>query len=854
MVFLHVGWILFSLVLGQRTYQNPVQRSNCADPAVTRGLDGYYYLYVTSTQLQDDATIHFLPIYRSVDLVNWSYIGDALPERPEWEYPGASGPWAPSMHYIKGKYYLYYTVNAAKELPAYGTPSSTNESSVAAIGLAVGETPQGPFINTGPPGGGSLTYGPVVPPRRADLCTNGGDPSCYTWLFDPFVYQEQSGQRIIYDGSFYGGDFLDLLEAGASSIIPNSTVKFGHDWRYEASFLLYHIDASNTTYYYMFNSQSDCCSGAESPYSVVVSRSVSPTGPFVDKHGLSMDLYHGSPQNSSDANLGGEGGGYAVIKQDGHAFVGLGGQASIRDLAGQNWLTYHGVVQANPVFPFGILRQFFIDPLFWTEDGWPFANNNSDPSKMNRVPVTIPLLGDNFNAKTTGAPPWPDAVTCSWHYNLGQWVMANSSVNGGFLQQMETCPFAIVRSSNQVRTSAHGFHFEVDAKGNGSGSFGGGVHTYNQSIQFWVDASQQVWLGVYDADQKPMGSLSRGTLGPGVDLLEWHRLVIEYNGVSVVTAMVENEDQQLLARLTSRVEGWAGELLGVALMTANGTASFDNVALASRALTNAKPAGPPAYTTKVNSASDDFGYRLGSQWHWLRENSSLHGFAPGGALRLTSNGCLDEFQRISINATNPPDLPITQNVLLQPAPRGSFMVQTRLHFNPQTANLVAGLMIYSDDDTNVWVGICWNGGLTMVETLRNQLTGVIPPATTCPLEGPMSGAYVAIGQYTPTQCPAQSDHSSQEYPVNFDAFVPNGQTGGNINPGNVSAYLRIYREGNILSPWYSHDNRSWSRANAWSLETYNDRFPFQIGLFAQNNQQTDVQGADAWFDYVYVYE
>ncbi len=843
--------------INPQTYHNPVQPTNCADPAVVRGLDGYYYLYVTTTPIGSDRTPHLLPIYRSTDMVNWKYAGDALKTPPDW---GTNKfMWAPDVHYINGRYHMYYTMNGAKELPAYGTPGSTNASTVSAIGLAVADTPLGPFEFAGPSAGGNYTDGPVVPPRAGSPCSNTSDPACYNWVFDSFVYQDASGQRRIYDGSFSGGNVLALLSNDGMSIEKGSNVQFGHTWRYEASFVVPHTGPDGLQYYYMLSSQSDCCSGSQSPYSVVASRSTNPGGPFIDQNGLFMQLYFGTPRtNLSKANLGGEGGGYSVIKQNGNGFVGVGGQATIKDLAGQDWLCYHGVVESGPTFFGGLDRQFFIDPLFWTEDGWPMANNDTNPSVTNIAPITVPLLGDNFNTNSTGAPNWATSADVKWSHLSGNWSTMTEAANV-FVRQTSMTSMGLMKSQGQVSTNGSGFHFELDARAvSRAGSFGAAVTTggLNRSlIALMVDvATNNLSIALYDNMLKLSGSTSYILLNSLINVTEWHRLIMEYDINGTIIGSFENEDQQPLTRLTYEIAGIQPDtMFGIALITNNSVADFDNVALATLANTTATPQSPTKFPTFDSASSDEFGGKMGSQWHWLREDAALHGFSPKGALSLTSNGCFDESARLNLNATSPPDLPITKNILLQSAPTGDFMIETSMHFNPQSANLVAGMMVYSDDDHNVWVAIGWNGVLTMIESLRNTLIGLTPPATACPMKTPMSGAQVAIHNYTATQCPAQSDHSSQEYPVNFNKFQPNGQAGADINPSNITAYLRIYKDGSVFTPWYSHDNMTWDRADAWTLNVSSSQFPFQIGLFAQNNQFVNKMGANAWFDYLHVY-
>ncbi|MGI8645104.1 MAG: family 43 glycosylhydrolase [Nocardioides sp.] len=57
--------------------------------------------------------MRFRPIPQMVsqDLVNWTYVGDALPTPPTWATPGA-GLWAPDVVYSRttDRYYLTFVV------------------------------------------------------------------------------------------------------------------------------------------------------------------------------------------------------------------------------------------------------------------------------------------------------------------------------------------------------------------------------------------------------------------------------------------------------------------------------------------------------------------------------------------------------------------------------------------------------------------------------------------------------------------------------------------------------------------------------------------------------------------------
>ena len=77
--------ILASAVAAQAadTFTNPVIRRSAPDPTVIRADDGLFYLYSTEDTRNT-------PIYRSSDLVDWTFIGTAFTDttRPSWNPKG----------------------------------------------------------------------------------------------------------------------------------------------------------------------------------------------------------------------------------------------------------------------------------------------------------------------------------------------------------------------------------------------------------------------------------------------------------------------------------------------------------------------------------------------------------------------------------------------------------------------------------------------------------------------------------------------------------------------------------------------------------------------------------------------
>lgn len=830
-------------------YRNPVLPANAADPSVIRAQDGYYYLYTSATHVgRDNSRQHIIPIWRSTDITNWRYVGDALPQRPQWATDDQI--WAPDVHYFNGKYYLYFTVAHAKALPKYGSPPSTADGFVSAIGVATAPTPTGPWTEAGPPAGGEFSTGPVVPPTYG-WCLDKDNPACYSWHFDSHVYQGPDGTRYLYEGSYFQGNRLHQLAADGLSVQPGTTTQFGHNLRYEAAYLVPHV-VDGQRYYYILTSQSNCCVGPNSPYSVVANRSTQPQGQFSDHHGSPMGWAYGPPADPKKLgapwdnpiwwNLAGEGGGYPVLRQNGNGVVGAGGQAVITDLSGRDWLIYHGIEQDRPWTGVGApgetnpLRQLYLDPMDWTADAWPIVNGGNGPSRRAQSPVTRPVLGDSFNS--------PGGAV--WLPHDGRWRAGFDTVSRGYLRASGT---AFTRTTRSVGA---GYHVECDLRSsNTAGSYGCATSVRGSDrVAVAVDLSAQVVRVSNVVGGRTVASAT-APLPAAFRPAEWAHLQIVANG-SQVTATLQNSDRNPLLDVTLPVAAAAG---AVALFTDGAAADFDNVSAAARDAHVAVLSPAPAAGTEVAAKSDAFGGGVGEQWRWLREDPALHGFAPTGALSLTSNGNLDEWQRLNADADEPPTLPWTKNVLLQDAPNSDWMVETRMHFDPQTANLSAGVMAYSDDVHHVANAIAWNGNLTQVTSIRSRLDPLPATAGRCGLSGPSPGGDVAVHRYDLAACPPNSEHTSQEGPARLGCcWNGNGQPGADADPSNITVYLRIYRDGDVYTPWYSYDGVAWERENAWTLRPAGPGFPIRIGLFASNNHQTGAAGAQAWFDYVHVYQ
>ncbi|SCE95348.1 family 43 glycosylhydrolase [Micromonospora mirobrigensis] len=363
-------------------YRNPISADfadTFADPVVVRGPDGLWYAYGTSDPLKEgEKTAHRVPVARSADLVDWTYVGDAFgpDQRPAFAAPGAAF-WAPDVRYVDGRWVMYVTVTDT---------TVSDDTFDTAVGAATAPSPAGPW---------TFSDTPVVAPRPGP---GGG----YLWTIDPSQFTDVDGTKYLYYGSYYGGVSVTELSPDGLRAVGEPTL-VAIDNKFEGSYVLRHDG-----WYYLFASTANCCAGPATGYSVHVGRSRSPHGPFVDREGVSL--------TASRA------GGTPVLTQNGNRWIGTGHNGFLTDLSGQDWIVYHAIDRADPYLdePFGINeRPMLIDRLDWV-NGWPTVNAGAGPSDGPRpAPVTTARLDERFTS----------ASLAGWR-TAGDWRVTGGALTG----------------------------------------------------------------------------------------------------------------------------------------------------------------------------------------------------------------------------------------------------------------------------------------------------------------------------------------------------------------------------------------------------------------------------------------
>lgn len=211
----------------------------------------------------------------SPDRTAFHNAGTVFPDGAPWTFPytdGGRNLWAPHISRHNGQYYLYYS-------------ASTFGSNRSAIFLATS------------PSGNSGTWtnqGMVIESQESDNFN----------AIDPDLTVDEQGRWWLAFGSFWSGIKLIQLD-------PATGMRMGDAFHSIAGRGGAAIEAPTIVkrgnYYYLFVSFGLCCRGADSTYRVMVGRSTSITGQYLDRNGTAMTAGGGTEILASHGSIHGPG-------------------------------------------------------------------------------------------------------------------------------------------------------------------------------------------------------------------------------------------------------------------------------------------------------------------------------------------------------------------------------------------------------------------------------------------------------------------------------------------------------------------------------------------------------------------
>ena len=301
--------------------------ADVADPSLIKAGETYY-LFTTGPGIT---------VRSSTDLVDWRPAGQVFaggpPDWAERKVPGATEVWAPDISYFGGAYHLYYAVSR------FGGQQSV-------IGLATNAT-----LDPSSPDYRWVDRGEVLEsaPGRSNFNA-----------IDPNIVLDGAGTPWLAYGSQWSGIKLARIDP-ASGMLAGPAAHPGGAARTRIFSLATRPNSSTIEapflvhrggYYYLFVSFGISWIGENSTYRVMVGRSRTLTGPYLDRSGRPML----------------EGGGTPVLVGSGR-YRGPGSNAVLLD-GSQSWIVNHAYDAEQGGSP-----KLQVRPLAWDAHGWPVAGS-----------------------------------------------------------------------------------------------------------------------------------------------------------------------------------------------------------------------------------------------------------------------------------------------------------------------------------------------------------------------------------------------------------------------------------------------------------------------------------------------
>ncbi|BDI29546.1 hypothetical protein CCAX7_15970 [Capsulimonas corticalis] len=430
------------------------------DPSRAIRCDGKYYFYCTGPNC---------PARVSTDLRHWTDAPPVLRGVPQWAHqlvPQAKKDdtwiWAPDVISVGGLYYLYYSF-------------STFGSKTSVIGLVTS-----PTLDAHSPRCRWTDRGLVV--------ASNGDSNFNA--IDPAPAFDAQGNLWLTYGSWNAGG-IQLVPLDKKTGKPASKSYFlagGQAAGPEAPYLHY-----RKPFYYLFENEGVCCQGVKSTYRIMMGRSRSITGPYLDKNGRDLARGGGSLFAGAHGNEVGPGH-MGIVAKD-----------------GQDWFTYHYYDARQNGRP-----MLGLDLLAWTADGWPKAPFTTSQyalaegvyvivSKASGLALSVG--GDSADGASLTQAVYAKGKSQQWRVtHAGDGLCRITSIGSGKVMDLWRCNGADGTKIDQYRwldnpcqhwkieKAAGGFRM-VSLGGGGAVSVAGGAKTPGAAIQEFQfrGGDHQIW-------------------------------------------------------------------------------------------------------------------------------------------------------------------------------------------------------------------------------------------------------------------------------------------------------------------------------------------------------------------------
>jgi arabinan endo-1,5-alpha-L-arabinosidase len=360
------------------------QNASVHDPSVIKVGDTFYVFGSHLASAKSKDLMNWTQMTSSVSATNPLFLNGAANVYTEladtFKWSQSNTLWAADVRQLAdGKFYMYY--NACK-----------GDSPVSALGVAVANNVEGPYVNKGI----ILKSGMWGQPSY--------DGTIYDALkhpntVDPNVFFDNAGKLWMIYGSYSGGIFIMQMNPANGMPLPGQgygkRLIGGNHSRIEGAYVMY---SPATAYYYMFTSFGGL--DANGGYNMRVARSTNPDGPYFDAQGNNMANVKADPTKPlfDDASIAPYGvklmGNFLFERQLGDPGTGIGtgyvspghNSAYYDPATGKHFLIFHSRFPER-----GEQHEIRVHQMFMNADGWPvvspYRNTNETLATVHRGSV-----------------------------------------------------------------------------------------------------------------------------------------------------------------------------------------------------------------------------------------------------------------------------------------------------------------------------------------------------------------------------------------------------------------------------------------------------------------------------------